>query len=191
MEILVLSLLHCALLTLGQAVEAIKWTNRTDAQIHPAEEDTAPKVANDQTSGSCSSGWSEFNGRCFRYFPVPRTWASAQKNCVSLQASLASIHNIDEYHEIQRLIMATSKEHKRTWIGGSDAQEEGTWLWSDGSPFHYTNWCAGEPNNGASHPRGIQHCLQMNDKAEKCCDDLWCNDALPFVCAKKICSCAP
>lgn len=30
------------------------------------------------SSSPCSSGWSEFNGRCFRFFPVPMSWASAQ-----------------------------------------------------------------------------------------------------------------
>ncbi|XP_032438024.1 galactose-specific lectin nattectin-like [Xiphophorus hellerii] len=186
MKILILSFVHCALLASGKAVvlpkadalKGLKWTN-------------AAAINNPVNSSSpCSSGWSEFNGRCFRFFPVPMSWASAQRNCVSLQASLASIHNIDEYHEIQRLIKASTNELVRTWIGGSDAQEEGTWLWSDGSPFHYTNWCAGEPNNGATDPRGVQQCLQMNDKPEKCWDDLWCNFALPFVCAKKICPCA-
>ncbi|KAA8582719.1 hypothetical protein FQN60_006390 [Etheostoma spectabile] len=90
---------------------------------------------------SCPGGWSEFNGRCFHYFPAPMTWAKAQ-----------------EYHDIQRLIMISSYAYKEAWLGGSDAQEEGLWLWSDNSLFTYQNWCPGEPNN---HAHG-QHCLQMN-----------------------------
>uniref|UniRef100_A0A096MH78 C-type lectin domain-containing protein n=1 Tax=Poecilia formosa TaxID=48698 RepID=A0A096MH78_POEFO len=143
-------------------------------------------VVNNQIhhSGSCSSGWSEFNGRCLRYFSVPVTWATAQKNCVSLQANLASVHNIDEFDEIQRLLMAATNEYKAIWIGGSDAEEVGTWLWSDGSPFHFSHWCPGEPNNGGS--RGDQHCLEMNDRGSTCWDDQQCYEVRPFVCAKRI-----
>ncbi|KAI3376045.1 hypothetical protein L3Q82_016574, partial [Scortum barcoo] len=67
------------------------------------------------------------------------TWAKAEKNCQSMGGNLASIHNIIlEYHEIQRLVMSSSYEYKEAWIGGSDAQEENTWFWSDGKPFHYS-----------------------------------------------------
>uniref|UniRef100_A0A3Q2ZKI9 Type-2 ice-structuring protein-like n=1 Tax=Kryptolebias marmoratus TaxID=37003 RepID=A0A3Q2ZKI9_KRYMA len=112
--------------------------------------------------GSCSHGWWEFNGRCFRYFPISISWANAQRNCVSMQASLASVHSFEEYHFVRNLVNGLVQ----AWLGGSD---EGTWLWSDGTPFHYSQWCHGEPNNMAG-----QH--------------LW-NDfsclVRPYVCSKK------
>ncbi|XP_069561856.1 ladderlectin-like [Brachyistius frenatus] len=148
---------------------------------------TAPK--DDQTAKShlvkrsafCSAGWSKFNGRCFHYIPRPMTWARAEKNCESLGGNLASVHNIMEYHEIQRLIMSGSHEYKETWIGGSDAQENNMWLWSDGQPFYYSNWCSGEPNNG----RWSQHCIQVNYGDMKCWDDMQCNSRRPSVCVKR------
>ncbi|XP_028420386.1 ladderlectin-like [Perca flavescens] len=131
---------------------------------------------------SCPSGWSEFRGRCFHYFPRAMTWSNAERNCQSLGGNLASVHNVQEYHEIQRLIMSTSYEYKEAWLGGSDAQEEGVWLWSDSSLFSYQNWCPGEPDNW----RSIQHCLQMNYGEGKCWDDVGCSSLRPFVCSKKI-----
>uniref|UniRef100_A0A3B3Z4F7 C-type lectin domain-containing protein n=1 Tax=Poecilia mexicana TaxID=48701 RepID=A0A3B3Z4F7_9TELE len=86
------------------------------------------------------------------------TWANAEKNCLSMGANLASVRNAYEYRRIQALIRAASRNSREAWLGGSDAQQERTWLWSDGSPMRYTNWCPGEPNNGG----GSQHCLQMN-----------------------------
>ncbi|KAI3375971.1 hypothetical protein L3Q82_016504, partial [Scortum barcoo] len=80
------------------------------------------------------------------------------KNCQSMGGNLASIHNIQEYHEIQRLVKRNSGEHTEAWIGGSDAQEEKTWFWSDGKPFDYDSWCSNEPNNRHSG----QHCIQIN-----------------------------
>uniref|UniRef100_A0A3Q0SL71 C-type lectin domain-containing protein n=1 Tax=Amphilophus citrinellus TaxID=61819 RepID=A0A3Q0SL71_AMPCI len=103
-------------------------------------------------------GWFEFNRRCFYYIAKPMSWGNAERNCMSLGGHLASVHNFMEYHELQRLILHHSHEYKETWIGGSDAHQEGHWIWSDGTMFHYSNWCPGEPNNGGGH----QHCLQMN-----------------------------
>lgn len=44
------------------------------------------------------------------------------------------------------------KETKHgTWIGFTDAEKEGTWMWLDGSRTTYTNWEKNEPNNHKGH----------------------------------------
>ncbi|KAM6952239.1 ladderlectin-like [Lycodopsis pacificus] len=110
------------------------------------------------------------------------TWAKAEKHCVSLGGNLASVHNILEYEGIQKIILDSSQENKSSWIGGSDAEEENQWLWTDGTIFGYTNWCAGEPNNGG----GIQYCMQMNYGGAKCWDDVQCSSNKPSVCVKRV-----
>ncbi|MED6279313.1 hypothetical protein CHARACLAT_033158 [Characodon lateralis] len=97
-----------------------------------------------------------------------------------MKGNLASIHDIEEYHEIQRLVMTATHEFTVTWVGGSDAQEENQWLWSDGTSFQFTNWCPGEPNNLYQ-----QHCLTINNAGQKCWDDYQCRSKKPFICAKK------
>ncbi|KAM6894308.1 ladderlectin-like [Lycodopsis pacificus] len=128
----------------------------------------------------CCSDWTEFNGRCFRYIPTPMTWASAERNCLSLGGNLASVHSLLEYHVIQRIIQSKSHASTTSWIGGSDAEEERKWFWSDGTSFGYVNWCRGEPNN----LRHRQHCLLMNFSGGKCWDDEVCNAKRPSVCVK-------
>uniref|UniRef100_A0A3P9P772 C-type lectin domain-containing protein n=1 Tax=Poecilia reticulata TaxID=8081 RepID=A0A3P9P772_POERE len=107
---------------------------------------------------SCPCRWSQINGRCFIFVAKPMTWAAAEKNCLSMGANLASVHNIKEYRQIQGLITAAGYETSETWIGGSDAQEDRTWLWSDGSTLQFTHWCPKQPDNFARK----QECLQMN-----------------------------
>uniref|UniRef100_A0A087XIX5 C-type lectin domain-containing protein n=1 Tax=Poecilia formosa TaxID=48698 RepID=A0A087XIX5_POEFO len=130
---------------------------------------------------SCPFGWTLINNRCFQYVANNMTWAEAERNCLTLGANLASVHNSNEYNQIQTLIFTASRDSKETWIGGSNAQEDNIWLWSDGNLFSYTNWCRGQPDN----TRGMQHCLQMNYSGGKCWDDFSCRGPKPSVCAKK------
>uniref|UniRef100_A0A3Q3LEY3 C-type lectin domain-containing protein n=1 Tax=Mastacembelus armatus TaxID=205130 RepID=A0A3Q3LEY3_9TELE len=91
---------------------------------------------------------------------------------------LASVRGDIEYGVIQKVI----GDGKAAWIGGFDAQKKGVWFWTDGTPFTYTNWASGEPNNVL----GLQHCLQMNYGAQKRWDDQNCITFLPSVCVKKL-----
>ncbi|XP_015260825.1 PREDICTED: ladderlectin-like [Cyprinodon variegatus] len=135
-----------------------------------------------QRSASCHSGWSQYNGNCYHYVSMPMDWASAERHCMSMGGHLASVHNSKEYHQIQHVIREASYGSNRAWIGASNAQKSSIWFWSDGSQFHYTNWCPGEPNNSL----GNQHCVQMNFSASKCWDDVGCWYGRPSVCAKKV-----
>ncbi|XP_067381603.1 ladderlectin-like [Channa argus] len=109
------------------------------------------------------------------------TWAQAERNCQSMGANLASVHKAEEYHWIQRMISDHVHAYPLTWFGGSDGEEEGVWFWSDGTPFTFSYWCRGEPNNKKS-----QQCLQVNFGDGKCWDDSYCYYSLPSVCAKKV-----
>uniref|UniRef100_A0A8P4KPE7 C-type lectin domain-containing protein n=1 Tax=Dicentrarchus labrax TaxID=13489 RepID=A0A8P4KPE7_DICLA len=173
MKILTAFAVLCAMMALTRAVAL------PEAK---AKDDQTVKSRLVKRSTDCPNRWSLFNNRCFHYIPRPMTWAQAEKNCQSMGANLASVQNIQEYQEIQRLIRAASYQSKEAWLGGSDAQEERLWLWSDGSRFQYLNWCNGQPDNYRSQ----QHCLQMNYGEEKCWDDINCGTTRPSVCAKKV-----
>ncbi|XP_049922623.1 ladderlectin-like isoform X1 [Epinephelus moara] len=128
----------------------------------------------------CPSGWSKCRGHCYRYIPTCMTWTRAERNCQALGGNLASVHNFGEYQAIQNVIYRATRSKRPTWIGGSDAEEDGQWLWSDGTSFNYQNWCQKEPNNYG----GRQSCIQMNFSDQKCWDDLQCSRKLPSVCVR-------
>ncbi|XP_026010747.1 type-2 ice-structuring protein-like [Astatotilapia calliptera] len=123
-------------------------------------------------SNGCPYRWTRHSDRCFYYVPTTMSWARAERNCLSMGANLASVHSIREYQKIQRL--TAHYGYPQIWIGGTDAPQEGIWLWSDGTSFHYSHWCPGEPNNDRN-----QHCIQMNYGDSKCWDDLRCDAHLP------------
>ncbi|XP_039463469.1 ladderlectin-like [Oreochromis aureus] len=159
MKLLVVSALLCGLMVLTTA---------------------APNSHLVKRSTDCPPGWTRISDRCFYYVPTVMSWARAERNCLSMGANLASVHSLSEYQTIQSL--TAHYGYPRTWIGGTDAPQEGIWLWSDGTSFHYSHWCPGEPNN-VSHN---QHCIQINHGDSKCWDDLGCDRHLPSVCAKKV-----
>ncbi|XP_053199128.1 ladderlectin-like [Scomber japonicus] len=129
----------------------------------------------------CPYGWTRIYRRCFRFISTPKRWTRAEKYCQRLGGNLASIHSYWQYRRIQGMIRRACHQLRETWIGGSDAQEERTWLWSDGTPFKYQYWCRGEPNNH----KGSQHCLTMNHTVPRCWDDNHCWRRKPFVCVRR------
>ncbi|XP_051799768.1 type-2 ice-structuring protein-like [Acanthochromis polyacanthus] len=173
MKTLSVCLLLCAVTTLTRAA---------DVQEAAVENNQLAESHLVKRSVYCSGGWSAFNGRCFRYIPTPMTWAQAEKNCQALGGNLASVHDYREHLKLQRVIRDATYSYRKTWIGGSDAQQENVFFWSDGTPFRYTSWCPGEPNNHLAP----QHCIQMNFGNTKCWDDLQCSYRRPSVCAKRI-----
>ncbi|XP_063049456.1 ladderlectin-like [Engraulis encrasicolus] len=108
---------------------------------------------------SCPGGWRRFSGRCYRFTSTARTWAEAERYCLLLGGNLASVHSVAEYHYIQGLIVTHTHGSPFTWLGGTDAQQNGIWFWSDGSRFTFHLWSPGEPNNQNNRNEA---CLHMN-----------------------------
>nr|XP_046237089.1 ladderlectin-like [Scatophagus argus] len=126
----------------------------------------------------CPSRWFRSGGRCFYYVSSYLTWVQAEKNCQSMGANLASVHSFKEHRRIRLLIARRTGGYRPTWLGASDCQKEGFWLWSDGTRFDFRY--SGVFNNLNRR----QHCLQMNFGAYKRWDDTECWRHLPSVCAK-------
>ena len=126
--------------------------------------------------------WERNVNRCYLWSTNEKTLAQAEDFCQREGGHLASVStsDIDDY------INQGFESHNldTVWIGGTDVEEEGTCKWADCSPWNYTLWGHGEPNNLG----GDEDCLeQINDSAGR-----WNDDDCPlkkaFVCSKKICS---
>ncbi|XP_031161844.1 type-2 ice-structuring protein-like isoform X1 [Sander lucioperca] len=185
---LTVSLLVCAMMALTTAGDASNYTDVTSNYTDVASINTYYASNNtDDTSintdgPSCPASWNKHNDRCFLYVPRALDWADAEKNCLSLKGNLASVHSVEEYQFIQTMITQQSHGNPITWIGGTDSQKNNVWFWSDGRPFYFTFWCAGEPNNGG----GNQNCIEMNYGVHNCWDDVQCSSTLPSVCATNL-----
>ncbi|MDZ4772389.1 MAG: C-type lectin domain-containing protein [Planctomycetota bacterium] len=87
------------------------------------------------------------NGRTYHLLQAG-TWTSAEATAIALGGHLTTVNDATE----NAWIVSTWQFYQATahdlWIGFNDAALEGSFVWADGTPVGYTNWDAGEPNNG-------------------------------------------
>ena len=99
------------------------------------------------------------------------SWADASADCQAAGLQLASVQSA-----AQNVLLLTAAADNIVWIGGTDAESEGAWVWSpSNTPLSYINWNAGEPNN-----YGGEDCMQIYTDGKW--NDQNCGDSLKYVC---------
>jgi hypothetical protein len=97
---------------------------------------------------TCEKDWSPFGGFCYKVFD-PRTWYEAEQMCVIENATLASIHNLQEALFVANLAYYPGSDScdgsKQAWIGLFTDDTFISYKWTDGTPFDYQKW-------GTNHP---------------------------------------
>jgi hypothetical protein len=84
-----------------------------------------------------------------------RTWQQAQAEAQSLGGNLVTINSQAE----QNWLISTFGSSEELWIGLTDQVIEGQFKWASGETSTYTNWYAGQPDNGG--PNG-EHYVVLN-----------------------------
>ncbi|XDV30298.1 hypothetical protein PO909_033243, partial [Leuciscus waleckii] len=56
----------------------------------------------------CPYGWTNFGLRCYKYFPQSVPWITAEKNCQTHGANLASVHSKPENDFLLSLLPSPS-----------------------------------------------------------------------------------
>jgi hypothetical protein len=122
----------------GTTDASVTDTGPVDVQMADAAPD-APRIC---TGGVHASAMAP-DGSCLVHVTTPATYASAKITCTGISGGhLAYLKTaqLDTFAE-------TFIGNLDTWIGGNDITTENTFLWEDGTPFVFTNWATGEPNN--------------------------------------------
>ncbi|RLW01462.1 hypothetical protein DV515_00007942 [Chloebia gouldiae] len=138
---------------------------------------------------SCPLFWTEYEGHCYRYFPINKTWAEADLYCAEFSigirsAKLASIHRPGK--------VTTSRKKQGThlptgpgvgweenvfvydlvnsrvpgiptdiWTGLNDLRQEGHFEWTDGSSYDYHYWDGSQPDDGIHSIPEEEDCVQI------------------------------
>ena len=129
------------------------------------------------TTGICVTGFSYFNGKCYKLFDTLTNWDDAKYQCSCTGSyTLASITSAEENEFIKGLLSSGDS----AWIGLNDKETQETYKWSDGTAFDsstsYNNWDTNQPSN----TNGKQDCVNMKDDGKWA--DIICTKDLKFVC---------
>ena len=83
-------------------------------------------------------------GACFSYSTSTGIdWVNARQQCITREYNLATVRSLEE-----NTLMSSLTTGAQCWIGYNDRDNEGTFVWADGSASTYTRWAPGEPNGG-------------------------------------------
>ncbi|XP_041790155.1 CD209 antigen-like protein E isoform X2 [Chelmon rostratus] len=91
---------------------------------------------------SCPQGWMMFGSSCYYISSQRRSWDDSRQDCVQRDADLVIIDSREEQAFLTGFTMAT-------WVGMTDREEEGTWVWVDGTPVNKDGlqWALGQPDS--------------------------------------------
>jgi hypothetical protein len=97
------------------------------------------------------------NGSDYYLLDLGFNFNDAEAFAVGMGGHLASIADANENEFVRSNVLNWSGVDRRGWIGFTDVNSEGTFVWTDNSAVTYTNWNAGEPNNA----NGLEHFAEM------------------------------
>ncbi|XP_053551037.1 C-type lectin domain family 19 member A [Bombina bombina] len=140
---------------------------------------------------ACPLFWTEYNGNCFRFFPMNKTWAEADFYCSEFSlgrrtAKLVSIHSWDENIFVFDLVNSQVPGIPTDiWIGLSDRRQEGEFEWTDGTQNDYSYWDGNQPDDRTNATSEDEDCVQIWYRyysALRSWNDNNCQRGFPFVC---------
>jgi Ran GTPase-activating protein (RanGAP) involved in mRNA processing and transport/GTPase SAR1 family protein len=97
------------------------------------------------------------------------SWKDHEDAAIEWGGHLASIHSMEEHEHVKNLAKG------EFWIGGRRIEshkgnDPGSehWKWADGSPWDFTLWAPGEPNNCGNQKNRVQMCDWCKYKWNDC-----------------------
>ena len=92
-----------------------------------------------------------YNGHGYTITDAGSSWYAAELQARGFGGHLVGINDSLE----NAFVYGAFGSYGNFWIGLSDEAQHGTYVWSTGDPFAYTNWDAGQPNNSSDQDYGV------------------------------------
>ncbi|KAJ8045580.1 C-type lectin mannose-binding isoform [Holothuria leucospilota] len=109
----------------------------------------------------CPRPWIPYKQFCYLFVGKRINFFSAEAFCNEKSDEFGESHLVSIHDEEERLFIAENClrlwETPAIWIGLNDIEEEGNFVWTDGSPVNFTYFNKDEPNN----LEGREHCVHL------------------------------
>ncbi|XP_046585439.1 LOW QUALITY PROTEIN: perlucin-like [Haliotis rubra] len=130
----------------------------------------------------CPLGFYQHTKSCYWLSNVKSSFPEAVSYCRYLESHLVTIENRDE----DSFLKGYALRHGTApgyWLGATDLNIEGRWLWEGQRRMSFTNWSWRSPGNS----RGQEHCLELvKSEGKYVWNDYQCDIPLHFICEKEV-----
>ncbi|XP_047460838.1 CD209 antigen-like protein E isoform X2 [Mugil cephalus] len=141
----------------------------------------------------CEAGWEKHGEQCYYFSTNKSTWNQSRDECRGRGGELVKIDSREEQKFLERRLRDKMTEAEdKFWIGLTDSQTEGTWLWVDGSALTTDTslifWAKNEPDNWEGKDPEGEDCVRMGERGGapdlKCWFDQSCEVHDKSICEK-------
>ncbi|XP_078061685.1 uncharacterized protein LOC144487463 [Mustelus asterias] len=122
--------------------------NKSCGQLLVRTRELLNTLIDDGINSTCPWGWSKINKTCYYFSKESSDWHGANHSCVANNSTLATVTT-----ESQQDLLANYDSEKR-WIGLTDLDQVGVYVWVNGEQLGKGFWDFGEPNN-----QGKERCV--------------------------------
>ncbi|XP_066266211.1 perlucin-like protein [Branchiostoma lanceolatum] len=100
-----------------------------------------------ESPATCPAGYQLFQRTCYRFSTDQKPYNESRNTCHGEGGRLATVKTNETHNFLANHVRAIAQSH--TWIGLSDMETEGVWVWDDGTLLVGEGvWGRGEPNGG-------------------------------------------
>ncbi|XP_072227227.1 C-type lectin domain family 4 member E-like [Leuresthes tenuis] len=136
--------------------------------------------------------WERHGGKYYYFSTMKSSWIKSRDECRRKGGDLVKINSREEQRFLEiRVRDKMEEDEDKFWIGLTDSEEQGSWLWADGSPLdtRFTFWNGHEPDNWREGNPDGEDCVRMGMRggAEdlKCWFDKVCAVPHRSICEKE------
>ncbi|KAM4643843.1 C-type lectin domain family 17, member A-like [Amazona ochrocephala] len=124
----------------------------------------------------CRPGWRSFAQSCYSFSTDAARWSDANRSCAEQGAHLVFVNSEAEQNFLRDNINASATY----WLGVTDQQEEGTWLWTNGERPRISFWNTWKGTQdkeqkdcGTIGPGGIWNAARCSHSNRWICEKSW------------------
>uniref|UniRef100_A0A3B5KVU8 C-type lectin domain-containing protein n=1 Tax=Takifugu rubripes TaxID=31033 RepID=A0A3B5KVU8_TAKRU len=123
----------------------------------------------------CEYGWIRFKSNCYlfeesTYYYNWRSWEGSRKKCNEMTADLVMIESLEEQEFINNYTKGYNDDAHGYWIGLSNNNINGTWMWINGSNFTVEYWQTQQPGYKVSCALTLPKAKPLANWGKAACD---------------------